>query len=93
MIIWGCRIVKAYSILGQIFGEGLMPRTRLKVKEIAQEKGWTQAKLGRAADINPRTMQGIYHDPYRDVAYSTLLKIAKVLGVEVADLIEEAPDE
>jgi DNA-binding Xre family transcriptional regulator len=63
------------------------------VKEIATAKGWTQAKLGRAADINPRTMQGIYHDPYRDVAYSTLLKIAKVLGVDVSDLIEEVPDE
>jgi DNA-binding Xre family transcriptional regulator len=70
-----------------------MSRTRLKVKEIAQEKGWSQAKLGRAADINPRTMQGIYHDPYRDVAYSTLMKIARVLGVEVSDLIEEVPDE
>jgi DNA-binding Xre family transcriptional regulator len=70
-----------------------MPRTRIKVKEIATAKGWTQAKLGRAADINPRTMQGIYHDPYRDVAYSTLLKIAKVLGVDVSDLIEEVPDE
>lgn len=78
---------------GKYFGEGLMPRTRLKVKEIAKQKGWTQAKLGRAADINPRTMQGIYHDPYRDVAYSTLLKIAKVLGVDVSELIEEVPDE
>lgn len=70
-----------------------MSRTKLRIKELAQEKGWTQAKLGRAADINPRTMQGIYHDPYRDVAYSTLMKIAKVLGVEVSDLIEEVPDE
>jgi len=68
-------------------------RIRLKVKEIATAKGWTQTRLGRAADVNARTMQGIFHDPYRDVAYSTLVKIAKVLGVEVSDLTEEVPDD
>lgn len=68
-------------------------RQRLKVKEIAEAKGWTQSKLQRAADVNSRTMSGIYHDPYRDVAYSTLAKIAKVLEVEVSDLVEQVPDE
>jgi DNA-binding Xre family transcriptional regulator len=89
-------IVKACSILqytGANIWEGTMPRTRLKVKEIATEKGFTQTKLSRAADLNARTIQQIFHDPYRDVTYSTLLKIAKVLGVEVSDLIEEIPDE
>ncbi len=70
-----------------------MSRLRLKVKDIATAKGWTQSRLGRAADVNPRTMQGIFHDPYRDVAHSTLVKIAKVLGVEVSELIEEVPDD
>jgi hypothetical protein len=28
----------------------------------------------------------------RDVAYSTLLKIARVLGVDVSELIDEIPD-
>lgn len=65
---------------------------RLRVKEVAQAKGWTMAKLHRAADINLRTMQAIYNDPYRDVAYSTLAKIAKVLEVEVSDLVEEVSD-
>jgi DNA-binding Xre family transcriptional regulator len=65
---------------------------RLRVKEVATAKGWTQSKLQRAADVHPRTMSGIYNDPYRDVAYSTLLKIARVLGVDVSELIEEIPD-
>ncbi len=65
---------------------------RLRVKEIATAKGWTQSKLQRAADVHPRTMSGIYNDAYRDVAYSTLLKIAKVLGVDVSELTEEIPD-
>lgn len=67
--------------------------TRLQVKEIATAKGWTQTKLQRAADVHAKTMQGIYNDPYRDVSYSTLLKIAKVLGVEISDLIEEIKEE
>ena len=65
---------------------------RLKVKEVAKEKGISMAKLSRMADLNPRTVQAIYSDPYRDVAYSTLLKIAKALNVEVSDLTEEVPD-
>jgi DNA-binding Xre family transcriptional regulator len=64
-------------------------RTRLRVKEIATEKGWTQTKLQRAADVHPTTMQGIYNNPHRDVSYTILLKIAKVLGVEVSELIVE----
>lgn len=65
---------------------------RLRVKEIAQSKNFTMAGLSRKADINLKTMQAIYRDPYRDVAYSTLAKLAKALGVSVVDLVEEIPD-
>lgn len=44
------------------------------------------------ADLNQRTMQAIYNDPYRDVAYSTLVKLAKALDVDVSELTEELPD-
>jgi DNA-binding Xre family transcriptional regulator len=70
-----------------------MKMQRLRVKEVAQAKGFTMAKLQRAADINLKTIQAIYRDPYRDVAYSTLNKIAKALGVSIADLVEEVPDD
>ncbi len=70
-----------------------MTRIRLKIKEVATAKGWTQSKLGRAADLNPRTMQEIWHDPYRNITYASLVKIAKVLGVDVSELTEEVPDE
>ncbi len=70
-----------------------MPRVRLKVKEIATQKGWTQTKLSRAADLNAKTVADIFHNPYKDVAYSTLLKIAKVLGVDVSELTEEVTDD
>jgi DNA-binding Xre family transcriptional regulator len=52
----------------------------------------TQAKLQRAADVNSRTMSDIWHDPYRRVTYEMLMKVARALSVEVADLVEEEPD-
>jgi DNA-binding Xre family transcriptional regulator len=69
-----------------------LPRARLRVKEVATAKGWTQTKLSRAADLNAKTVADIFHDPYKDVAFSTLLKIARVLEVDVSELIENEPD-
>ena len=65
---------------------------RLRVKELATSKGVTQAHLSRAADINVKTLQAMYRDPYRNVSYSTLYKIAKVLGVPITDLVEDMTD-
>lgn len=65
---------------------------RLKVKELAKEKGISMARLSRLADVNPRTVEAIFKDPYRDVAYSTLAKLARALDVDVSDLIEDVPE-
>lgn len=66
---------------------------RLKVKELAEQKGMTQSKLMRMADLNMKTVQGLYREPYRiNVAYLTLEKIAKALGVSIDDLFEEIED-
>jgi DNA-binding Xre family transcriptional regulator len=65
----------------------------LKLKEIIQEKKISQSKLSRMADVSLNTIQAIYHDPYRDVAMSTLEKLARALNVSVADLYEVLPDE
>jgi len=66
---------------------------RLRVKEVAEQKGFKKARLGRLADITPHTINKIFRDPYTNVAHSTLWKIAGVLGVEVSDLTEEVPEE
>jgi transcriptional regulator with XRE-family HTH domain len=64
---------------------------RLRVKEVAQARGFTMAKLQRAADINLKTIQAIWHDPRHNASLNTLDKIAGVLGVPVTDLIEDVP--
>jgi DNA-binding Xre family transcriptional regulator len=65
---------------------------RLRVKEIAEQKGFNQSSLSRAADVSFNTIKRIYRDPYKEVTITTLERIAKALGVSIADLIEEIPD-
>ncbi len=66
---------------------------RLRVKEVAQARGFTMARLQRAADINLKTIQAIWRDPRHNASLNTLDKIAKVLGVPVTELIEDIPED
>jgi DNA-binding Xre family transcriptional regulator len=66
---------------------------RLRIKELAVQRGYTQSKLMRIADLNMKTVQGLYREPYRiNVAYLTLEKIAKALNVKIEDLFEETEE-
>lgn len=60
---------------------------KLRVKEVAESKGFTAARLARRADLAYGTVKTIWDDPDRDVTIGTLAKIAAVLGVSVKDLI------
>ena len=65
---------------------------RLKVKEIAETNKLSMARLARRADIDFKTVQRIYRDPYREVTTTTLDKLAQALGVDASELIESVPD-
>lgn len=66
---------------------------RLLVKEIAQEKGISQGRLSRMANIDPKAISTIYHNPYVDIRLSTLDKLSRALKVPVQDLyIREGED-
>jgi transcriptional regulator with XRE-family HTH domain len=67
---------------------------RLRIKEAAEEQGLSMAKLARKADMDFKTVQRIFHDPYRDISLSTLDRIAQALGVPATSLlIEETNDQ
>ncbi len=66
---------------------------RLKIREIAESKKINMSKLSRMADVNYNTVRGIWDNPNRDVAVTTLEKIAKALGMKVSDLYDIVPDE
>ena len=66
---------------------------RLRVKEVAQKHGYDMSKLSRATDISFNTIRRLWKHPDEGVNVLTLNKIAQVLGVSIADLIEEVPDD
>ena len=70
-------------------------RVRLKIREVATAKGFSQTKLSRQAELQYPTVHGLWTNPYRDASINTLVKIAHVLRVNVSDLyevVETAPD-
>lgn len=66
---------------------------RIKLKEVAQAKGFSQARLSRRADVDLRTIQRIYKDPHTNVSLQTLDKLAIALGVDASSLIESVADQ
>lgn len=60
---------------------------KLRIEEVATNKRMSMTRLSRLADVNYKTVQSVYNDPYRDVAYSTLWKMARALGVSIDDLV------
>ena len=66
---------------------------RLRVREIAEQKNISMSKLSRTADVNYKTIQGIWRDPFQGINTKTLERIAKALGVSTSELIEDVPEE
>ena len=66
---------------------------RLRVKEIAKQKGFSMGKLQRDADVAYNTVKRIYKNPYHVITTETLGKLAIALGVPLGELIEEVPDD
>lgn len=59
---------------------------RLRVKELLEEKGITQGRLSRGADIPTSTVRRLIHDKDYQPTLGTLDRVAKFLGVTVDDL-------
>ena len=66
---------------------------RLRVKEVAQQKGMSMGKLSRKSDVNYRTVKQIYANPTISITTYTLNKLAGALGVPASELIETLPDQ
>lgn len=66
---------------------------RLRVKQVAREKGMSMGKLSRVSDVAYNTIKRIYDDPDYSPTVNTLVKIATTPGVSIADLVEVVPDE
>ena len=65
---------------------------RLRVKEVAREKGFSMGRLQRDANVAYNTVKRMYKNPYHVITTETLGKLAKALGVPPGELVEEVPD-
>ena len=70
----------------------MMSMLKLKVREIALQKGFNQSTLSRAADVPIDTIRRIWRNPYYEVRLSTLNRIAAVLGIKATELFEDVPE-
>lgn len=66
---------------------------RLRLKELAQQRGISQGKLSRMSDVDENTIKRIYRNPTAIVSTETINKLAHALGVATTELIEDVPDE
>ncbi len=66
--------------------------TRHRVKELAQERGWSMNSLAYRADLTTTTVHNICQDPYYEGMYSTWGRLAKAFGIPIAELIFEVQD-
>jgi DNA-binding Xre family transcriptional regulator len=65
---------------------------RLKIREVAQQKGFSMSRLSRESNMAYKTIQTIWRDPYHEVTTTTLNKLARTLGVDPSELIEYIPE-
>lgn len=67
---------------------------RLRVKELAQARGLSQARLSRKSDVDLTTLRKIYNQPTSaNVTLETLDRLAKALEVDVRELIESVQED
>jgi len=67
-------------------------KTRLRVKDVAKEKGVSMTKLHHLSEVAYGTIRKIFRDPYTEVTLTTLNRLAEALKVETKELIESVPD-
>ncbi len=65
---------------------------RLRIKEVAESKGYNMSTLSRASDIPFNTIRRAWKNPHYEIKLATLHKIAQTLNVSTSELIEDVPD-
>jgi hypothetical protein len=65
---------------------------RLKIREVAESKGYNMSTLSRDSDVPFNTIRRAWRNPQYEIKLATLHKIARTLGVSTSELIEDIPD-
>lgn len=65
---------------------------RLKVKQLAEARGLSQNRLSRLADVDIKVVRRIYRNEQESVTLPVLDRLARVLQVDISELIESVPE-
>ncbi|MBO0783795.1 MAG: helix-turn-helix transcriptional regulator [Ktedonobacteraceae bacterium] len=65
---------------------------RLKVREVAQQKGVSQRQLVIRSGLDIRVVQRVMRDSATNITLITLDRLAKALDVDARELIEPVSD-
>jgi DNA-binding Xre family transcriptional regulator len=65
---------------------------RLRIAEVAKQKGYSMNSLSRASDVSFNTIKRLWKKPDSGVSLETLAKIARALQVDIGELVENIPD-
>lgn len=65
---------------------------RLRVKEVAKEKGISMNKLSQRSEVSYNIVKEIYRNPYKIVTTDTINRLAKVLEVPATYLLEDVDE-
>ncbi len=65
--------------------------TRHRVKELAQERGWSMSSLAYQVGISPMIVRNMFQDPHYDGMYSTWSRLAKAFEIPISELVFEDP--
>jgi transcriptional regulator with XRE-family HTH domain len=66
---------------------------RVKVRDIARQKGISQRQLVIRSGLDIRVVQRVMRDPYVNIMLATLDRLAQTLGVDASELIESETDQ
>ena len=65
---------------------------RLKVQEVAAEKGISQTRLSRIADVDIKVVRRMYRNPTESFTTAVLDRIALALQVDIRELLESVTE-
>ncbi|HLI88109.1 MAG TPA: helix-turn-helix transcriptional regulator [Ktedonobacteraceae bacterium] len=64
---------------------------RIKIREVAKQRGMGQSRIARKVDMDLSVVQRIYRDPSMNITLATLEKLCRALDCTPNDLLEFDP--
>jgi DNA-binding Xre family transcriptional regulator len=66
---------------------------RLRVKEVAEEKGLSMTRLSQRSEVSYNVVRRIFRYPFKPVSTEILQRLADTLEVPATKLIEDVPND